>query len=72
MRRNHSEPNQQHLADIKRNQPPERLVHETVRVQADAEHVHAEPGKARDDVAENGHRHQATFAHHAAPASVQD
>ena len=41
-------------------------------MQADAEHVDAEPGPARDDVADDGEVHQAAFAHEAAPARVQD
>src|SRR5262249_34156325 len=35
--------NQRHLADNKKHEPFERCIHETVRMQPDAEHVHAEP-----------------------------
>ena len=37
-----------------------------------AQHVHAEPGEARDDVAEDGHGHDAALPGEAAPARVQD
>ena len=60
------------LADDEEDQPFERRVRETVAVQADAEHVHAEPREAGDDVADDGEVHQAAFAHEAAPARMQD
>src|SRR5205814_1326170 len=51
---------------------PDRAVHETVGVQPDAEHVHAEPGEAGDDVATDGHRHDPLLADVAAKARVED
>ena len=53
-------------------QPGEGAVHETVGVQSDAEHVHAKPGPARDDIAENRHHHQAALPNESAPAGVED
>ena len=41
-------------------------------MQTDAEHVHAEPGEARDHVPEDRHDHEAALANVAAPARVQD
>ena len=38
----------------------------------DPQHVHAEPGKDSDNVAEDRHIHQAPFADHSAPAGVQN
>ena len=44
------------LAANEEDQPFERRVREPVAVQADAKHVHAEPGQAGDDVAERRRR----------------
>src|SRR5206468_3879052 len=44
---------------------------EAVRMQADAEHVDAEPGPRGHDVPEDDHVHEAALAHEAAPASVE-
>ena len=70
--RKRAEEDEAELAADKEHQPFERRVGEAVAVQADAEHVHAEPRPARDDVADDGEVHEAAFAHEAAPARVQD
>ncbi len=44
---------QRHLAGIEEHQPFERGVHETVAVQADAQHVHAKPRPRGDHVSED-------------------
>ena len=44
---------QRELANHESDQPGESLLHEAVGMQADTEHVHAEPGKTGDDVAED-------------------
>src|SRR5581483_8663110 len=49
---------------------PEGAVHEPIRVEPHARHVDAEPGEA-DDVAGDGHRHQALLAREATPAGVE-
>ena len=41
-------------------------------MQADAEHVDAEPGEAGDDVAEDRHDHETALANESAPARVQN
>src|SRR4051812_41692305 len=41
-------------------------------MKAHAEHVDAEPRKARDNVAEDSHGHQSSFTNHPAPSCVQD
>src|SRR4051794_29331235 len=41
-------------------------------MQTDSQHVHAEPGKARDDIAKYRQVHDAALAHNAAPAGVED
>src|SRR5450432_1240954 len=41
-------------------------------MQADAEHVHAEPRPARDDIAADGATDQAALANHPAPAQMQN
>ena len=41
-------------------------------MQADAEHVHAEPREAGDDVAENRHDHEPALTNEPAPARVQN
>src|ERR1017187_8573123 len=60
------------LAGIEKHQPFESRVHEAIAVQADAEHVDAEPGERGHDVAEDGEIHQPAVAHQAAPAGVQN
>ena len=60
------------MADIKQHEPVEGRIHKAVAVQADPEHVHAEPGKGRDNVAEEREIHQATLAHNSPPPGVQD
>ena len=57
---------------MKPTQPRKRFLHEAVGMQADAEHVHAEPGEAGDDVAEDRHDHQTALANESAPARVQN
>ena len=52
---------QSKLAEHESDQPRKCFLHEAVGMQADAEHVHAEPGEAGDDVAEDGHDHQAAL-----------
>ena len=60
------------MTDGKEHEPEERRLREAVAVEADAEHVHAEPRPARDDVAEDSAVHEAAFADESAPAQVQD
>src|SRR5581483_6153703 len=71
--RKQSQRDQEYLAGHENVVKPAKAgIHETVGVEADAEHVDAEPGEAGDDIAEDGHIHDAAFADHAAPARVQD
>ena len=37
------------------------LLHETVGMKPNAQHVDSKPREARDDIAENGHHHQAAL-----------
>src|SRR5664280_3358582 len=60
------------LAADKKHEPVESGFHEAIGMQADAEHVHAEPGKACHDIAEHGEIHYAAVADQPAPARVQD
>ena len=53
---------QSELAEHESDQPRKRFLHEAVGMQADAEHVDAEPGEAGDDVAEDRHDHEAALA----------
>src|SRR5678816_4736133 len=41
-------------------------------MQADAEHVHAEPGECRDDISEDRQVHQSPFPNHSAPTRMED
>src|SRR3954464_12679796 len=66
--RQEAQAHQHQLRSDEPRQPPERALHEAVRVQPDTQHVDAEPGEAGDDVAEDGHRHDALLADVAAPA----
>src|SRR5881394_1291532 len=52
-------------------QPEQGGFHEAVGMQADAEHVGAEPGPAGDDVAADGQSGQAALADEAGPSRVQ-
>src|SRR5687767_13650093 len=60
------------LAEHEDREPGGPALGEAVRVEADAELVHAEPGPAHDDVAEDAQQGQAALADHAAPAGVED
>ena len=60
------------LADDESAKPRKCFLHEPVGMQADAEHVDAEPGEARDDVSEDRHDHQSALANESAPARVQN
>ena len=60
------------LTGAKDDQPRESAFHETVGMQADAEHVDPEPGPARDDVAEDCQHHKTALPDQAAPACVED
>ena len=53
-------------------EPRKCLLHEPVGMQADAEHVHAEPREARDDVAKDRHDHETALPNEPAPARVQN
>src|ERR1039458_9610162 len=68
----HAKGNDEDLAAYEDHQPLERGVHETVGVQANAEHVHAKPREAGDDIAEDGEVHNAAVAQQVAPANVED
>src|SRR5207302_9699064 len=46
--------------------------HEPVCMQANAEHVHTEPGETGDDIAEERHDHQPTLPDESAPARMQN
>ena len=71
LQRHCSDGHQSELADHESDQPWKRFLHETVGMQADAEHVHAEPRETGDDVAEERHDHQAALPDESAPARVQ-
>ena len=62
----------QHLAGDEQAQPEQGAVDETVGVEADAQHVGAEPGPTCHDVSEDSHGRDAAGAGQAAPAGVQD
>ena len=53
-------------------QPGERLVHEAVRMQPDAEHVRPEEGPRGDGVAKDRHGDESALADYPTPARVQD
>src|SRR6185312_13710108 len=72
LQRHATQANQGKLAEHKPNQPPKRRFHETVTVQADAQHVHAEPRPARDDVAEDGAIDEPALANDSTPAQVKN
>ena len=50
------------LAEGEGAHPEEAAVGKTVGVESDAEEVGAEPGPGGDDIAEDGERHESTFA----------
>jgi len=70
MERNQTKADDDELRRDEENQPLERCVHESIGVQADAEHVYTEPGEAGDDIAENGEIHDAAVANDATPTRV--
>ena len=72
LQRQEAERDDGHLAADEKHEPLEGGIHEAIRVEADAEHVDAEPGKAGDDVAEDSHVRQAAVANHAAPPGMED
>src|SRR5205814_7944877 len=61
--RNEAEADQQHLTRYEDGQPGKGPFHKPVGMQPDAEEIHAKPGEAGHDVAENGHVHQPALAH---------
>ena len=63
---------QSKLANHETDQPWKGFLHETVGMQAYAEHVHAKPRETRHDVAEERHDHQAALSNESAPARVQN
>ena len=52
-----AEKDDEHLAADEEDQPFERGIREAIAVQADAQHIHAEPGEAGHNVAEDGEVH---------------
>src|SRR5262245_28283225 len=60
------------LAGHKDHQPCEGGIHEAVGMEHDAEHVDAEPGEARDDIAEDRQVHDSAVASDAAPTDMQN
>lgn len=60
------------LGGAESDQPGEGFVHKPVGVEADAEHVDAEPGEGGDDVAEDGHDHEPAAGYHFSPPDVKD
>src|SRR5688572_11307174 len=52
-------------------QPPECRIHESVAVQADAEHVYPEPAPGRDHVAEDGQTREPASLDQARPPDMQ-
>ena len=60
------------LADNKSHQPRKFLLHETIRMEPDAEHVHSEPGETRHNIAEDRHDHESALANKSAPACMQN
>ena len=50
------------LAEGEGTHPEESAVGKAVRMESDAEEVGAEPGPGGDDIAEDGERHESTFA----------
>src|ERR1041385_393321 len=60
------------LAGNESHEPRKFFVHEAVGMQSNAEHVHAPPGEAGDDVAEDGHDHETARANKSAPARVKN
>src|SRR5258708_5478316 len=70
--RQQGDPHENELADVEGHEPKKGFIDESIRVQADAEHVDAEPRKTGDNVAENRHRGDAAVFNQAAPAGMED
>src|SRR5690349_21180948 len=70
--REQPEPDDHQLADDETHEPFEGGVHESVGMQTDAEHVHAEPRPARDNVADDGAIDKTALADHSAPSQMQN
>lgn len=51
------EGDEDHLGGDENDEPFEGGIHKSIGVEADTEHVHAEPGKRSDDVSDNGSGH---------------
>ena len=60
------------LADNESHQPRKFFLHETIRMEADAEHVYPEPGETRHYIAEDRHDHESALANKSAPACMQN
>src|SRR5438046_10735402 len=60
------------LKGHKSNQPFEGGIHETIGVEADAEHIYSEPGETRYDISEDREVHEPPFANKSTPASMKD
>jgi len=60
------------LTGAKDNQPRESAFHETVGMQANAQHVDPKPGPARDYVPEDCHDHETSLPNKASPACMED
>src|SRR5436190_738563 len=56
----------------KNDEPEKGLIHKSIRVKTDSEHVDAEPRKRGDDIAENHHSHDPTFRGYFSPPGVED
>ena len=72
LERQKAESDDEDLAADEDHQPLERGVHEAVGVEANAEHVHAEPREAGHNVAEDRQVHNAAVAQQVAPSNVED
>src|SRR3954467_2550803 len=64
--------NDEDLTADEKHEPLERGIHKAIRVQADAEHVDAEPGETRDDVSEDSHIGDAAVTDHPAPTGMEN
>jgi len=60
------------LTDNKSHQPRKFFLHETIRMEPDAEHVHSEPRETRHHIAEDRHDHESALANKSAPACMQN
>src|SRR5438309_443830 len=60
------------LAGDESAEPWKSFLHESIGMESNAEHVYAEPRKAGNDIAEDGHDHEAALPDEPTPARVED